>query len=116
MRSLLERRIRYDLVQTYKILNNIDRVDPALWFNMVGQRTYIQTRNTAYERNLVATRLLTEIRRNFFSNRVVPIWNALPVEVKEARSLNIFKRKLEELTLTNVYITYLNFCAKSWVY
>ena len=44
LKSLLERRMRYDLVQTYKMINNIDRVDPALWFNMVGQRAHVQTR------------------------------------------------------------------------
>ena len=31
------------------------------------------------------------IRENFFTNRVIPLWNDLPVGVKEARTLNSFK-------------------------
>ena len=36
-------------------------------------------------------RCRTELRRNFFTQRVVNLWNSLPVEVVEATSLNIFK-------------------------
>ena len=49
LKSLRERRTEYDLVQTYKMINKVDRVDPSTWFNMVGQVGHIQTRNTAYE-------------------------------------------------------------------
>ena len=100
LKSLRERRIQYDLVQAHKMINKVDRVDPSTWFNMVGQVGHIQTRNTAYEGNLVPTRSRTEIRRNFFSNRVVPVWNSLPTEVKESRSLTLFQAKLEEMSLT----------------
>ena len=31
------------------------------------------------------------MRRNFFTQRVVNLWNSLPVEMVEATSLNIFK-------------------------
>ena len=33
----------------------------------------------------------SELRRNFFTQRVVNLWNSLPVEVVEATLLNIFK-------------------------
>ena len=33
----------------------------------------------------------TELRKNFFTQRVVNLWNSLPVEVVEATLLNIFK-------------------------
>ena len=36
LRSLLDRRKRYDLVQTFKIIRGFDRVDPSIWFTMVG--------------------------------------------------------------------------------
>ncbi len=32
-----------------------------------------------------------EVRRNFFSNRTVEDWNKLPSEVKNARTVAIFK-------------------------
>jgi len=34
--SLEKRRIRYDLIQTYKILSGIDKVDSSIWFRTVG--------------------------------------------------------------------------------
>ena len=100
MVSLVERRIRYDLVQTYKIINGIDNVDPNIWFRLVGQTAHTQTRNTAYERNLLSSTARTDVRKNFFSMRVVPLWNAIPQEVKESRTLASFKKKLEEIKLT----------------
>ena len=38
-----------------------------------------------------------EIRANFFSLRVVNLWNNLPSEVKEAPSLTAFKARLDKL-------------------
>lgn len=78
MSALVERRIKYDLVQTYKILNGIDNVDFSIWFKLVGQTTCIQTRNTAYERNLLFSTARTDVRKHLFSMRVVSVWNALP--------------------------------------
>ena len=100
LKSLKGRRIQYDLIQTFKILRGIDRVDKAIWFNQIGQIAHVQTRNTTYAGNLVSTRSSTDVRKYFYSNRVVPIWNALPPEVKDARSVNIFKSRLEEINLT----------------
>ena len=39
----------------------------------------------------------TELRRNFFSNRVVEQWNSLPSEVKMAKNVKIFKHEMEKL-------------------
>jgi hypothetical protein len=33
-----------------------------------------------------------EVRRNFFSNRVVDSWNQVPIDVKNARNVGMFKR------------------------
>ena len=37
----------------------------------------------------------TEMRRTFFTQRVVNLWNSLPQKVVEASSLAIFKRELD---------------------
>ena len=100
MTTLRERRLKIDLIQTYKIINGIDRVDHSLWFNLVGQTTHLATRNTSYAKNIVPNRSRTDVRQNFFSSRVVNSWNMLPTEVKESRNLNIFKTRLKEIRIT----------------
>ena len=37
----------------------------------------------------------TEVRKNFFTQRVVNLWNSLPQRAVEAKSLDGFKRELD---------------------
>ena len=82
--TLTERRKRGDMIQTFKIVNQIDNVRPCTWFNTsvndrptrgnveIGDDGSQQKRLT-----LKATSSNLEVRRNFFSNRVVQPWNEL---------------------------------------
>jgi len=97
LNTLKDRRIQIDLIQTFKILKGIDRVDPDTWFNIVGDNVTRLTRNTAYEGNLLTNRSNTDQRKNFFTNRVIPIWNALPTELKNSRNVKIFKTGIEKV-------------------
>ena len=99
MTSLDDRRKKFDLVQTFKILNGHDHVDASIWFTTVGDSANRLTRNTAYSMNLVATRSRTDIGKNFFSNRVVNLWNRLPTDIKDSRTVKIFKTRLENINL-----------------
>ena len=97
--SLKDRRTKLDLIQTYKIMKGIDRVDHENWFSKVGVDATRLTRHTAYQDNLIPKRSRTDVRQNFFSNRVVLKWNKLPVEIKEARTLYIFQTLMDSIDI-----------------
>ena len=51
-----------------------------------------QTRGNTYK--LYKKRSKTELRKNFFSNRVIDHWNALSNDAVTAPSINSFKNRL----------------------
>lgn len=95
LQSLNDRRIRTDLIQVFKILNEVDRVDQKTWFTTMGESAQRMTRLAEYEKNLVGGRSRTEVRRNFFSQRVVSLWNNVPTNIKQQTTLSKFKRELD---------------------
>ena len=84
--TLEYRRQRADMVQVYKILNDIDKVDKAKLFSMA---TYNRTRG--HPLKLFKERPRLNVRANSFSNRVTNTWNQLPEDIVMAPSLNAFK-------------------------
>ena len=98
LQSLADRRIRADMVQTHKIINNIDRVPRSHWFELINDNrtATIRTRLAADDLNIRVKPCKTELRRNFFSNRVVSTWNRLPESVKKARTSNAFKKAYDK--------------------
>ena len=49
--------------------------------------------------NLKLIRANTEIRRNFFSHRVVNAWNQIPTTIKNARTTSSFKSQFNNYML-----------------
>ena len=47
--------------------------------------------------NLVKKRSALDIRKNFFTERVVDLWNGLPMTVKHATTLKAFKNELKNV-------------------
>jgi len=94
--TLEERRHQIDMAQVYKILNGKDRVDWNSWFRLArdGPR---ETRRAADPLNLQLRPARLEVRRNFFSNRVVESWNSIPAELKRAKNLKGFKEGYKKL-------------------
>ncbi len=78
-----------DMVQTFKIVNGIDKVNSQDWFTKAVNQG---TRSTSGLDNLVKPRSEHEYRRHFFSQRVVDERNSLPNHVKEARKVPCFRR------------------------
>ena len=87
--SLEYRRERADVIQVYKILHNIDKVNKSKLFTLSD---YTSTRGNSLK--LFKRRSRLQIRANSFSNRVVDVWNSLSDSVVQAPSLNCFKSRL----------------------
>ena len=79
------------MIQTFKIVNGFDNVDKNTWFKFVGLREQV-TRLNQDSLNLVKPVVKLEIRKNFFSHRVIDLWNFLPHEVKHAKYPLQFKQ------------------------
>ena len=101
MLSLEGRRSLYDMVQTFKIIRGFDNVEHSTWFTLVGGNPARITRQTSHPLNIVRPIVRNDIRRAFFSVRVVDPWNSLPSEAKDARSIPVFKKIVRDLILTN---------------
>ena len=92
MTTLEARREEIDMTETFKILNGHNNVDWNLWFTKneaaMGGR---ETRSAADPHSLRIPPSRLELRRNFFSLRVIEKWNNLPSEVKSAQNVKQFK-------------------------
>ena len=89
--SLENRRLREDLLEVFKILKGFVKVDPATHFSMRDRRS------RGHTLKLEKPRARLELRKHFFSNRVIDAWNALPGHTVEATSVNLFKAALQRL-------------------
>ena len=92
--TLEERRVRGDMIQTYKFLTNKEDVDPGIFFQMAPQRPGGNSKKIFRQR----TRL--QVRTHFFSQRTGPGWNSLNNNVVEARKTGTFKKNYDKLILS----------------
>ena len=90
--SLEFRRLRGDLIETYKITHKI--YDPLTTNTLFEYETDERTRSR-HPYKLFKRRFNTTKFQNFFTNRVINTWNALPRLVVTANSLNTFKNRLD---------------------
>ena len=96
--TLEYRRDRADMIQVFKILNNIDQIDKNSMFKM---STYEATRG--HSQKIFKKRYRLKTRGHFFSNRIIDSWNQLPDYVVNAPSLNSFKSRLNKCWLGHPY-------------
>ena len=89
--TLEYRRERADMIQVYKILHDIDKADREKLFQMAA---YTSTRG--HPLKLFKKRCRLNLRKNYFSQRVIDQWNGLPINLVTAPSLNAFKSRLNQ--------------------
>ena len=102
--TLKERRMRGDAIEAFKVIKGFSRVERDDWFDLRSREMSRPTRaNSTIEDGeerrkrdvLYEERAQKEIRKNFFTIRVVQAWNELPENVKEAESINSFKNRYD---------------------
>ena len=92
--SLAERRVYLELCETFKIVKGLTNVNRNELFELVSDTPRRATRATEYPLNLIAKRCNLDVRKHFYVNRVVNSWNSLPMDIKAAPSINVFKTLL----------------------
>ena len=82
---------RGDIIQTYKILNEIDRIDSTIFFELNAASV-----TCGHSQKIVKKHARLGSRHSVFSQRVVNEWNSLPTEVIDSQSINSFKSRLDK--------------------
>ena len=103
--TLRERRLRGDMIETFKTMRGINHVEREDWFSIQVDEEHRPTRtNTLIVDGEVVRKLEVlvreqaslEVRRNFFTVRVEKTWNQLPEEIKAQKTVNGFKNHYDK--------------------
>ena len=94
LRTLEERKTRNDLVELFKISRGLSAIPMESLFELE-----ISCRTRGHFLKLRKKRVETDLRKYFFSTRVVNRWNGLNEESLRAETVDMFKRRLEKYCL-----------------
>jgi len=98
LQSLKRRRLTADLILTYRIIFGLVDVCMSDYFQLVssyGIRSI--TRGNPFKLSVNYCRI--NKRKNFFSERVVKVWNSLPPSIVDFASLARFRNSINKINL-----------------
>ena len=99
--TLEERRNRADVIELFKIYKRFS----AIRFEELFTK-YKTERTRGHTAKLIKNRCNTDLRKFFFSERVVDRWNSLDQQCIEAKSINAFKNNLTRIRNTRMGFFY----------
>ena len=89
--TLKYRRARGDMIELFKILHGFyDNISNIILTPHVG----VATRGNKYK--LCQSSVKYDLKKHFFTNRVVSLWNSLPDEFVDSNTINCFKGRLDK--------------------
>ena len=98
MTTSKEGRERGNAIEVFKTLRGVNDIDESKWFRRIPKEARPLRSNTAVTNGEEVRRDVIEIeqahlevRRNFFVVRAAKVWNELPDEVRNQRTVNGFK-------------------------
>jgi hypothetical protein len=89
--TLEKRRLRGQLIETFKYLQGFNNVEPEGLFDRDAN---IQRRNNG--RKLIVKPFNTSVAQNFFPIEITQTWNRLPANVVQSETVNMFKNRLDD--------------------
>ena len=87
---MVKRRLRGDMLEVFKILNGIDKIDREHFF------VYSRSTLRGHNQKLFKPRGRLDIKKNSFFNLVIHPWNSLPQDVIYSCNVSTFKNRLDK--------------------
>ena len=104
LETLEMRRVKTDLIFLYKVLHNLVDLDFNDFFKLSSTAQFYNLRRHSYHIERPKP-FKTSVRNNFFINRPINTWNSLPNDIVSSKTLKIFKTKLNNFDLSNIFIS-----------
>ena len=96
LNNFIMMRLRGDQIEVYKMIKDMDKVDMERMFPLVGH-----SRMRGHILRIRGSKFKTELRRNYFSQRVVNLWNLLPQSAVDAGTVSNFREELNRFLIGN---------------
>ena len=98
MRSLQYRRLEADVILTFKIVHQLVDIPTHRFFEFNNSPYNTRQHSQSFKLHHATS----NFQRNFFANRISPIWNKLPSKIVLSTSLNTFVSRLKSFDLRKI--------------